>query len=660
MPQGWIRAWREDRNIYFAVKNSAGKRAAKRAQAEFRRDFRTSLRDAPDDGASELTELAWGDTVSLPDGLSNDDFTGAQAGGETGFIKTAHLIELAFVDRIRPQSRELRPDDFKADLEFTSGNGGADLLWGDPVQIMERRGDKAFARARGLTGEIDLDRLTDEALLEIYMIDVGQGDGVLIRFPNGAHMMIDGGLARDKQMTGKNAADFVDWKFFGDYGDWRVKLDWMVASHSDADHYGGLHDLVDMDAVAREELDCLDVRIDKFGHPGLSRFSGSIDSEGLGPRDSVDGRDVFTRLLGDRADAQALIDGTGPDGLKMSGWWRDFVKAVLERHDETDFEFIALDKDEARAGSLPDLPAEGGCAIKVLGPAFIDNNGAPVLPDLNTQKKKSINTNGHSVCLRLDYGKARILMTGDLNTASMEWLRECFGDHMDEWACDVAKACHHGSHDVSFKFLESINAGATIISSGDNEGHAHPRPEIVSASALSGHKTLSADQDRVITPLVYMTEIERSVLLGEINRIEINNLGEAGKNATVLGKPAAEFSGSEYLTAADWKAIDDLGDDADSAEVKAIKDAAKTREKPRIEALEATEQQARTSATIFARRPAGVVDIEYPRERLRRARVMEKNVYGLVNVRTDGETIMCATKRDDGERWLIHHFNARF
>lgn len=35
-------------------------------------------------------------------------------------------------------------------------------------------------------------------------------------------------------------------------------------------------------------------------------------------------------------------------------------------------------------------------------------------------------------------------------------------------------------------------------------------------------------------------------------------------------------------------------------------------------------------------------------------------VYGLVNVRTDGETIMCATMNDANRSWNVQTFRARF
>jgi len=60
-----------------------------------------------------------------------------------------------------------------------------------------------------------------------------------------------------------------------------------------------------------------------------------------------------------------------------------------------------------------------------------------------------------------------------------------------EFLCDVAKACHHGSDDVSYEFLSAMRPAVTVISSGDNEGHDHPRPGIVAASATTGHLEIS-------------------------------------------------------------------------------------------------------------------------------------------------------------------------
>ncbi|WP_342480006.1 MBL fold metallo-hydrolase [Paenibacillus sp. FSL L8-0340] len=77
--------------------------------------------------------------------------------------------------------------------------------------------------------------------LQVYFFDVGQGDSTLIRTPKNQYILIDGG----NNNQGKNVV-----KYLNALG---VKtLDAMVATHPDADHIGGLDDVlkaVDVKAV---------------------------------------------------------------------------------------------------------------------------------------------------------------------------------------------------------------------------------------------------------------------------------------------------------------------------------------------------------------------------------------------------------------------------
>jgi hypothetical protein len=301
--------------------------------------------------------------------------------------------------------------------------------------------------------------------------------------------------------------------------------------------------------------------------------------------------------------------------------------------------------------------AAGGCEVSVLAPVTARRNGKPAVKDLGDTGQ---NTNGHSVCLRLDYGHARIVLTGDLNTASMDWLMESYGDRVSAFACDAVKACHHGSHDVSYRFLEQVKAGATIVSSGDNEGYAHPRPELVAASATTGHLEIDRAKDRLVTPLVYMTEIERSVAVGEITHVRFTGYPPGGADridGAVFAKPFAEIADLALLTAAD-RARERAAPDAATA--KAVRTQAVRREKDALEPLAASQEDARTRAAFHYREVHGPFSTRYENRSLWRARVMTKMHYGLVNVRTDGHKIVCATMREVGGGWTVHAFTARF
>ncbi|MGA9574941.1 MAG: hypothetical protein WBS20_13455 [Lysobacterales bacterium] len=503
---------------------------------------------------------------------------------------------------------------------------------------------------------MDTADIDTESLLEVYFVDVGQGDGVLVKTPDSKHILIDAGLARLDQQTGKNAADFVDWKYFFDYGDYRVRLDSLMASHSDIDHYGGLHDLVRDTELADRELDCTGVDIKTFHHPGLSRWvnipgANPPHSDGLGPKVG----DGFTRLLGDRNDAEAAILGSGTE--KLSGPWGRFIRDVLKNSAKTRVEQLMVAREDIQNGkALANLwQPSAGCEINVLAPVSYLESGKTALPDFGVKSK---NTNGHSICLRIKYGKSRILLTGDLNTKSMHWLEESYDDRISVFKCDVAKACHHGSDDVSYRFLEAINAGATVISSGDAEGYAHPRPEITAASACTGHKNIDRKADKLITPLLYMTEIERSVTVGAINRIDISGMqvGNESHDGVILGRPVDELDDKAFLSPADRKALKGL---SQKDKTKAIKKARKTAE-PGFAAVEDATRRGTVRVDFNLSVPLGPVDEENVSKRAWRSRMMQKTHYGLVNMRTDGKTIMCATMDETGRKWIIHTFPARF
>lgn len=468
------------------------------------------------------------------------------------------------------------------------------LLWGDGVRFVDAsaQGDRREVRARGgRRGWVKADALGGTSLLEFYFIDVGQGDGVLIKTPDFRHVMIDGGWPRSRQDTGKNAADFVDWKFVRDYGRHTIALDGLIASHNDADHYGGLWNLLDV--AKSDELDAEHVRVDRFYHAGLSWWEDDDGDRFLGRSVTRDGDDFWVDLLDDRASAaRAVREDAHP---RLQGWWRRFIETVLDattrEGNPTPFQRLSH-----RTEYLPGFgPGVGdGTVVHILGPVAFDVDGAPAVRKF--PGGSSTNTNGTSVLLRVDYGRTRILLTGDLNKASQHaLLRDMAGRRLD-LACDVAKACHHGSDDVSYRFLRAMQPSATIISSGDNEGHDHPRPSIIAASATTGYLQLDEASDELRTPLVYSTELGRSIDLGRAARLDL------------------ETDDGEQV-------VDE--DDLDDATVH-LKGTSRTR-----------------------------VDLD-------RALIVGGLIYGLVNVRTDGETILCATLDEQSSRWRCQTFESRF
>lgn len=93
-----------------------------------------------------------------------------------------------------------------------------------PTQTLTRGQISAFlARGMQIGGAVSAKEMN------VHFIDVGQGDSILIQSPNGKTMLIDGGTKGD----GNKVVSFIKSKGI-------TKLDYVVATHPDADHIGGL------------------------------------------------------------------------------------------------------------------------------------------------------------------------------------------------------------------------------------------------------------------------------------------------------------------------------------------------------------------------------------------------------------------------------------
>ena len=70
--------------------------------------------------------------------------------------------------------------------------------------------------------------------------------------------------------------------------------------------------------------------------------------------------------------------------------------------------------------------------------------------------------------------------------------------------------------------------------------------------------------------------------------------------------------------------------------------------------------QSALSQQLARLRREGLVKTRRERVRLGHAMVVGGLIYGLINVRTDGEKILCATLDESNSRWRIKSFRSRF
>lgn len=434
---------------------------------------------------------------------------------------------------------------FKVALKDDDNKTIAYLLWGDAVRTTRARsGDLIKVRARGCTGWIPESVLTTTGLLELYIIDVGQGDGVLMRTPDDKWHLVDAGVSNEAQMTRKGAANFIRWKFIKDLGLDAVTLENVVLSHMDFDHYGGMIDLFS-GKVSRPDR-TFDIVVENFYHNGMGRFEdaprlGATTPGTVPPLPNDDYRiardaDFITELLSGKMSFRTPQRPFEPKTFAPFAKLVGTVPANVRRLSAAD-QF------------LPGYEAGSQTVIRVLGPILEQVNASTV--GLRDMGSESVTRNGHSIVLRVDYGKARILLTGDLNTESQRLLLS-YHDLL-QFSVDVAKGCHHGSDDIDLRFVRAMKARTTIVSSGDNEDYAHPRPRVLGASARYGRESKSV-KGETLPPLLYSTELARSVKLAYAASVRsVNTPDETIPSAEAELKPegrGADFIALDYLPVA--------------------------------------------------------------------------------------------------------------
>lgn len=71
--------------------------------------------------------------------------------------------------------------------------------------------------------------------LKLAFLDVGQGDGIYIEYPNGTTMLVDMGSTKNKKIVAKSIKEF-----FANFTKFKTKgqtLDYLILTHGDIDHY---------------------------------------------------------------------------------------------------------------------------------------------------------------------------------------------------------------------------------------------------------------------------------------------------------------------------------------------------------------------------------------------------------------------------------------
>ncbi len=369
------------------------------------------------------------------------------------------------------------------------------LLWGDWVRIDEISGNWVNIRSRGRSGWVRKESLQSNRILEVNFVDIGQGDGCHIQTPEDKAILIDAG-------EGDNMFRFMRWRF-GRFAR-KFTFESFLISHPDKDHYLGFTDLLEHNKV----------HVDTIYHNTIvEQVSGRKST--LGKEKKIGKKKFVTGIVQTLEELKKITKSAARRGRRF---YPNMLKIAVDSGRVKDIVGLLASTDFRTPNFMPGYAPQDnrGMTLKLLGPVPHEQaSGKPALPRIGNT---GVTKNGHSVVLLLEIGNIRMLLGGDLNEPSQEYLLEHYTDldpdprtptEMEtlvsegrkHFEVDIAKACHHGSAHVSPSFLQATNPLATIISSGDNEPHSHPRPDTL---GIIGKYSRS---DR---PLIFSTELARS------------------------------------------------------------------------------------------------------------------------------------------------------
>lgn len=370
-------------------------------------------------------------------------------------------------------------------------------------------------------------------VLRVNFIDVQQGDAAVIESPDGKVILIDGG---ENQLF----ARYLAGRFRGTSLQRPKKIDCVVVSHGDADHFSGLPKILqsETNATTKKRLFVRPLRVFHNGivkRPSKRNGKRVPDKQLLGPTVQTPDGLMLTGLVDD------LLTMPDDEMNKEFVAWREALTEWNSRH-PIEVRRLQFGDDDAF-----DWFNKGTLKMEVLGPLVHDVGGEPgvrFLGDPPTGPRighevldpapsgfkgasASHTINGHSIVLRLVYGGFSYLFTGDLNDESSRYLANEHNNGNVNLRSEVFKVPHHGSADFSGAFLQAVSPVVSVVSSGDesvDKEYIHPRATLVGALGRFS---------RFTEPLVFVTELVAFFKMeGNVERVD-----------DTTGKPRGPFFG---------------------------------------------------------------------------------------------------------------------
>jgi competence protein ComEC len=267
------------------------------------------------------------------------------------------------------------------------------------------------------------------------MLDVGQGDSILIISPEGKVVLVDAGD------TGRGKAVLADLKEAG-----VEAIDLFIATHAHADHIG----------AADEVMKAIPVR-------------AVLDS---GVQSEARGDDSNTNANRRAASTRRNVV------LPTTKAYQDYLAAIEARGAQ----FTRAEPDQR-------FEIGGGAVITVL---------APSQPLFTADELRSGGNvpNANSVVVRLDYGDFSMILTGDAEAQTEARIMRA---GKDVRARVLKVGHHGSRYATSEDFLRRVKPEIALISDGETNRYGHPNQEVLDRLRAANVRVYRTDLQGDIT-----------------------------------------------------------------------------------------------------------------------------------------------------------------
>jgi len=277
--------------------------------------------------------------------------------------------------------------------------------------------------------------------LRVHVLDVGQGDAILIVGPEKV-ALIDAG----DEKSGQTVYDALKANNV-------QRIDYFILTHYHPDHIGG--------AAAV-----------------LANFKvGTVLENGFPPPEALPADETAAQPTPTRG-ADKKQGKSQPKQVVRQRKVPEFptVKAYNSFKNGVDQAAASEEKTEFKK-AVPDqrIDLGGGAILTVL---------APVEPLFTREQfaamRKGNESNANSIIVRLDYGEFSMLLPGDAEAQTEARLSSRFADNESALKARILKVAHHGSkYASSDDFLKRVKPEVAIISMSKFNRYGHPNQDVL-------------------------------------------------------------------------------------------------------------------------------------------------------------------------------------